>query len=534
MKKALIKMTALLLVLLLLAGCSSGSPSETQGDPAKKTQASSETEKPTVGTTEETKPTASTTEETPAGSTTEETEPAETEGTESPEASTEETEEKSPADLYREAVRISEETHYGEQGAYGIFDDSLMDPSSLYTLNDEVFLYFSDRQYFLASGNDGGKPANVSLHSDGHNWTTTYWHYPSLPLKKLNISDKDPDLASSYSFSLPFLANEVEEAPEQVEYNGVSCWRFSFTYDVSSPYPEGSVMRTWILFRQEDLIFVYARKDVVTPDGTEIPIVDRRILSGKEAEDYYQAHAQDFADAESRDSSGNWTLTMVIDPGEESERTFRVPMNAGEDLQNRAAGYTPYWDREGTRKIDLETGSAELEALTARAADTTIYLISNNKKDTSAPTEPVTDPDATTESTSPDPGAVADLPDGYYSIWTYVNNSEELFPQYERNYNALMIDHTEGEEITVTQKSNGLYIKLTKDHFETTFPLDGENGQIYYNKEGEVVRVPVSPVIQDDFAQYVTILEWIFTEGAFELFSIYVQDGMVDFIGTVS
>lgn len=261
---------------------------------------------------------------------------------------------------------------------------------------------------------------------------------------------------------------------------------------------------------------------------------DTKQDQGEHEQDYYQAHAQDFADAESRDSSGNWTLTMVIDPGEESERTFRVPMNAGEDLQNRAAGYTSYWDREGTRKIDLETGSAELEALTARAADTTIYLISNNKKDTSAPTEPVTDPDATTESTSPDPGAVADLPDGYYSIWTYVNSSEELFPQYERNYNALMIDHTEGEEITVTQKSNGLYIKLTKDHFETTFPLDGENGQIYYNKEEEVVRVPVSPVIQDDFAQYVTILEWIFTEGAFELFSIYVQDGMVDFIGTVS
>ena len=139
----------------------------------------------------------------------------------------------------------------------------------------------------------------------------------------------------------------------------------------------------------------------------------------------------------------------------------------------------------------------------------------------------------TTESTSPDPGAAADIPDGYYSIWSYVNDSEELFSQYERNYDALVIDHAEGE-VTVTQKSNGLYIKLTKDHFETTFPLDGENGQIYYSKEGELVRVPVSPELQNNIAQYMTIVEWIFMEGAYELFSIYVQDGMVVFIGTVS
>lgn len=31
-----------------------------------------------------------------------------------------------------------------------------------------------------------------------------------------------------------------------------------------------------------------------------------------------------------------------------------------------------------------------------------------------------------------------------------------------------------------------------------------------------------------------TIVEWIFTEGAYELFSIYVQDGVAVFIGTVS
>ena len=533
MKKALVKMTALLLVLLLLTGCSSGGPGETKDDPAKKTQASAETENPAESTTEESTPADSTAEETtPADSTTEESKPAETAETESREPSPEETKEETPADLYRKAVRISEETHYRETGAYGIFDHFLGDARVAY---DQVFLYFSDRQYCLQPGNDSsGEPANVSLHSNGHNWTTTYDYSPSLPLKKLSISDTDSDLVPAYFFSLSYLADEVEEAPEQVEYNGVSCLRFTVTEAASSLYPEGSVERTWRLFRQEDLIFVYGRRDVVTPDGTEIPIIERRIMSGKETEEFYQDHAQDFADVERRDSRGSWTLTMVIDPDEENERTYRVPMNAGEDLRSLIVGYTPYRDREGTIKIDLETGSAELKALTDSAADTTIYLISNKKKGDPAPTEPATEPVVTTESTSPDPGTAADLPNGYYAIWTYVNNSEELFSQYERYYDALVIDHTEGEEVTVTQKSNGLYIKLTKDHFETTFPLDGENGQTYYRKEGELVRVPVSSEIQEDLAQYISIVEWIFTEGAYELFCIYVQDGVAVFIGTVS
>ena len=347
-KNALIKVGAFLLALLLLAGCSSGNPNETKGNPAK-TRAFSETEKPTDSAEEETKP-------------------AESTETEHNEPSTEGTMEKLPADIYREAVSISEENHYGEKGAYGIFDHQLTnDPQPALPTKDQVFLYFSDREYYLEYETDSEKTANISLHSGGQNWTTTYMFYPSAPMKKLHAAADSYELANAYAFALPN-AGQIEEAPEQDEYNGIPCWCFTVTGSAASTYPEGSVARTRILFRQEDLIFVYARRDVVTPDGTEIPMIERRILSAKETEDFYQTHAQIFADVERRDSGGDWTLTMVFDPGEINERTARCPMNAGEELRNRIAGYTPYLDREGTKE-------ANLDDLSGSATDATIYLI---------------------------------------------------------------------------------------------------------------------------------------------------------------
>ena len=352
MKNALIKMSAFLLVLLLFAGCQPGSSGKTQDDSSQKAQVSSGTEKPTDSSKEESKP----------------AEPSKTESTESP---AEEPAEKRPYDLYMEAARISEEAHFGEEGAYGIFDRSLEETSFPMYDDDQAFLYFSDRQYCVESDRESGEVHKVSLHSEGQCWTTAYIYYPNLPLKKLHDSDKDSDLAVVYKFgSLYSYADEIEEAPEQAEYNGVPCWCFTVIRDfASNSYPEGSFQRIRILFRQEDLIFVYASREVITPDGTEILVAERRIMGGKETEEFYQAHAHDLADAESRDSTGSCTLTVVVIPRKGSEFSYRCPVNVGESLQNRGtAGYTLYWDREGTKEV-------EVYAEIVNAADVTVYMI---------------------------------------------------------------------------------------------------------------------------------------------------------------
>ena len=372
MKNVLIKMTVFLLALLLLAGCSSGSPRETKSDPAKKTQASSKTEKPTDSSKEETKK--------QADSGMNETEPAETADTESKENPTEETKEETPADLYRKAVRISEDTHYGEEGTYGIFDHYLLeDTSSPYLSHmakrDDIFLYFGDRAYYLQIERDSGTVENVALHSEGHFWTTAYGTETAYyPAKRIREDTSTTVLASSYAFSSLSsyyyqYNDQINKAPEETVYNRDLCWCFTMVNDaVSSRYPEGSVSRTRILFRQEDLIFVYARRDIVAPDGTEFPIVERRILSGKEVEEIYQTHAQDFSDIERRDSSGDWILTIVIAPGEKDEQTLRVPICAGEQPENSFFDqtYMWYWDRERTKRVDIY--NIEI------TADTTIYV----------------------------------------------------------------------------------------------------------------------------------------------------------------
>ena len=144
----------------------------------------------------------------------------------------------------------------------------------------------------------------------------------------------------------------------------------------------------------------------------------------------------------------------------------------------------------------------------------------------------------TIESISLNPHAAADLQDGTYHPRTFDKHIEEIYPGMgaDRNYNAVTIDYQEGVEMTVTLRSSGQYIKLTKDYLETTFSLDGIIGYDEHisTQEGELIRVPVSPAIQNDIANSLQFMEWIFTEGAFELFCFEVEDGMMSYFNTIS
>lgn len=146
----------------------------------------------------------------------------------------------------------------------------------------------------------------------------------------------------------------------------------------------------------------------------------------------------------------------------------------------------------------------------------------------------------TIESISLNPNAAADLPDGTYHPRTFDEHIDEILPRtgygYERNYNTVTVDYKEGVEMTVTLKSNGQYIKLTKDYLETTFSLDGLIGYDEHIKTqgGELIRIPVSPAIRNDIANWLQFMEWIFTEGAFELFCFEIEDGMMTSFNTIS
>ena len=148
-----------------------------------------------------------------------------------------------------------------------------------------------------------------------------------------------------------------------------------------------------------------------------------------------------------------------------------------------------------------------------------------------------TRPEPTRPETNPVTPSMPALIDGYYSFWTAMQ--EALSSNYERNYDALEELYLEGEKATFTMKSNGRYVTFTKDYIETTFTFDGndEHGDYtVYNEAGEVIRFPVSPDIPvpSDFADSIAFCEWIFTEGAFELFSFYLEDGVVTYINTIS
>ena len=150
----------------------------------------------------------------------------------------------------------------------------------------------------------------------------------------------------------------------------------------------------------------------------------------------------------------------------------------------------------------------------------------------------------TIESISLNPKAAADagLGDGEYALWNAMQEVRDIkYAGKGDNLDVFEEAYTEGQEVTFTMKSSGRYIKFTKDYIETTFMLDClENGGFSHccNQDGELIRVPISPAVRDSnwasFSDMIGYYEWVFSEGACELFVFEVTDGMVTMVDTQS
>ena len=455
---------------------------------------------------------------------------------------------------FLQALSISLEEYLDEDGAFGL--ETIKYRTR--TFNREVDLLFADRMYTLSFTGDLTTEQghwHVIRHTNGQYWNTQDnidYQTPVMNAKCLYaVADRedvlgqqdklinDNSLTSAFFYNfylLKFYNRYFQDAPEKVDFNGIPCWCYTLIreYD-SSLVPAGSKERSLFYFRQDNWHFVYEQTNIITPDGTVIPDKEMRTLSGKEAEDFYREKADLFTDVDYRDLHGEHTLTVIIDPGEAGEITYRCPMNSGENIY-------PYFP-DPARSLYLDrTGTVEAEGrdLANGGADVTVYAIKKEQTETDpAGTEPETVPpetaDSPRETTEPDPPAfteenitpynelVADLAyavlqrgsvyslsgsleltrseaaarfkldtDGALFEYSYLNNELLLEPVFEGTYDAennVRYCKANQEEISRTLKAL-LDLEISREDFPEVYD-SYESPLCIWNQNGLFLCVPM-------------------------------------------
>ena len=316
------------------------------------------------------------------------TEAPETSTTETAETRTTETEPSSQAMSITQALQISIDECLDADGAYGL-ETTWYDSSR----KRIVALVFEDRAYELIfQGDFQTEQGTWTVHRNtyGQYWLTLdYFGYqpPSVPSdgKTLfayadvkEMPRRTPAFAADLRGTLFYILRDydlyIKDDPEQVDWNGIPCWRFTAVEEYIAEYssikaPKDSIRRSYVYFRQDNWHFVYEQTDIVAPDGTAVPEKMMRAWSGKEARDFYAKKAELFSDVDVRDIRGEHTLTVVLDPGESTERTIRCPMNSDEKFMTTfQENYHWYTDRAGTEKADLWN-------IVKSGRDATVYAI---------------------------------------------------------------------------------------------------------------------------------------------------------------
>ena len=327
----------------------------------------------------------------------------ETDGTEAAETSPAETEPAAQGINFAEAISINPGEYPDADGGFGLEVIRHRDAAS----NREVTLFFTDRTYRLTFTGDletGQGSWSVLRHTLGQYWITKDYIGQRIPApggKQLyaaanieNLREENPiyfaDLRDAVCSSLMNYSPFIKDAPEETDLDGVPCWRYTIRENSQdTDVPAGSRECTQIWFRRDNSHFVFARTDIEAPDGTVIPDMEMRTLSGREAHDFYSREADLFPGVDTRDLQGAFTLTVVVDPGEPGEITYHCPMDRGEKFMTSFRDRDVYLDRAGTVKANIlniaDTGT-----------DVTVYVIGDGKAgtDPAASSEAAVDPDS--------------------------------------------------------------------------------------------------------------------------------------------
>ena len=304
----------------------------------------------------------------------------------------------SPLMSFKQAIAISPDEYFDADGAFGV-ETTRYNHAEPRTVD----LFFKDRAYSLRLGQTGGW--SVLRHTNGQYWITVDhigFNPPGADVRNLyavadtgDILHQDSlysaDLRTGLFTMLESFNGYIQGEPEMTDYNGIPCWCYTAVEGYSGKdIPKGSVKRSQIYFRQDNMHFVYEQSDIVTPDGKVIPAQVMQPMSGKEVSEFCRANANLFADVDVADLRGQHTLTVVIDPGEADEITYRCPVNSGDKIMNYIPDRGLYMDRTGTVKASIfDIGSS--------FKDTTVYAIKAEnigKNSAASASETDTDPDS--------------------------------------------------------------------------------------------------------------------------------------------